>query len=151
MNETSISQYITDTFPAVHVVDAWGDAFFFYNPDPAQQDEFYFATLKSKDDEYDSFSDLNRPQVFRLNIGITKAAFQSRFGKLPSLREAAMESASAYDYSLLDELMPHPVYGRQHWVCILNPSAASFENTKPLLAQAYELAVSKYNKKMART
>ena len=29
--------------------------------------------------------------------------------------------------------MPHPVYGPNHWVCVLNPSDTTFENLKPLL------------------
>ena len=77
MDEASIMHYITDTFDGVHPVDAWGDTFFFYNPGREQPDEVYFATLKSKDDDYDRFSDLNRPSVFRLNIGITKATYHS--------------------------------------------------------------------------
>jgi predicted DNA-binding protein (MmcQ/YjbR family) len=36
------------------------------------------------------------------------------------------------------------------WVCVLNPSAATFEAVRPLLAEAYELAVSKRAKRAAR-
>lgn len=73
MNEALITQSITATFASVQPVDAWGDTFFFYNPDRQRAAEIYFATLKSKDDEYDNASNLNRPDVFRLNIGISKA------------------------------------------------------------------------------
>jgi len=34
--------------------------------------------------------------------------------------------------------MPHPVYGKMYWVCVLNPSAETFETVKGLLAEAYE-------------
>ena len=88
MDEASIMHYITDTFDGVHPVDAWGDTFFFYNPGREQPDEVYFATLKSKDDDYDRFSDLNRPSVFRLSIGITKATYHSLFGSPPSRHSA---------------------------------------------------------------
>ena len=39
--------------------------------------------------------------------------------------------------------MPHPVYGKMHWVCVLNPSAATFAKVQELLAEAYEMAVGK--------
>ncbi|CAM3069962.1 hypothetical protein [Rariglobus hedericola] len=32
MTEAAITRYITETFPGVSVVDAEGNAFFFYNP-----------------------------------------------------------------------------------------------------------------------
>ena len=47
--------------------------------------------------------------------------------------------------------MPHPVYGRMYWVCVLNPSDETLETkARPLLVEAYELAVSKYNRQAAR-
>jgi hypothetical protein len=30
------------------------------------------------------------------------------------------------------------------WVCVLNPSPATFETIKPLLAEAYQRAVSRH-------
>lgn len=42
------------------------------------------------------------------------------------------------DYTVLDQLLPHPVYAPQRWISVLNPSAATFETVlKPLLAEAY--------------
>lgn len=49
--------------------------------------------------------------------------------------------------------MPHPVYGKMYWVCvcILSPSEDTFQDVvQPLLAEAYELDVSKYAKRAAR-
>ncbi|HEY6539772.1 MAG TPA: DUF6194 family protein, partial [Ktedonobacteraceae bacterium] len=61
------------------------------------------------------------------------------------------ENASGYDFTALDQLMPHPVYGRMLWVCILNPGDETFETkVRPLLAEAYEMAVSKYRRRAAR-
>jgi hypothetical protein len=151
VDEASITQYITGTFDGVHSVDAWGDTFFFYNPGRTLPDEIYFATLKSKDDEYDSASDLNRASVFRLNIGISKATYRSLFGAPPSRRGAGEMADTHYDFSTLDQLLPHPVYGRMYWVCVLNPSDVTFQTTvRPLLAEAYDLAVSKYAKRVPR-
>lgn len=39
--------------------------------------------------------------------------------------------------------MPHPVYGRNHFVCVLNPSDSTFETVKPLLSEADQIAVKR--------
>ncbi len=46
----------------------------------------------------------------------------------------------------MDQLLPHPVYGRNHWVCVLNPSEATFDSLKPLLAEAYGVAVERHSR-----
>jgi hypothetical protein len=196
VNEAEISRYITNTFEGVDVVVASDASFFFYNPDSTLPPDhrFPFVTLVTSD-VYDQFSNLNRPSVFRLNIGIGKQTFRSLFGLSkspsgregrasdpreerghsqreqlaprmggdwpnperpsgPSRRDSAAESgdnAGNYNFTTLDQVMPHPVYGRMYWVCVLNPSEETFAtNVQPLLAEAYELAVSKYNRQAAR-
>jgi Family of unknown function (DUF6194) len=47
----------------------------------------------------------------------------------------------------VDQLMPHPVYAPQSWVCVLNPSETTFQAVRPLLAEAYELAVRRHAKR----
>ena len=107
-------------------------------------------------DLYDQFSNLNRPSVFRLNIGIGKQTFRSLFGEpsLPSGRDSAarsFENPSDYDFTALDQIMPHPVYGRMFWVCVLNPGEETFETkVRQLLAEAHDLAVSKHKRREAR-
>src|SRR5690348_1968013 len=148
-----MSRYITDTFEGVDVVVASDASFFFYNPDSsvAPDHRFPFVTLVTSD-AYDQFSNLNRPSVFRLNIGISKQAFRSLFGvgKPSSDEDKAAEddeNPGDYDFTALDQVMPHPVYGRMYWVCVLNPSDETFiTNVRPLLAEAYELAVSRYKR-----
>jgi hypothetical protein len=158
MNETETSQYITRTLEGVDVVTASGDSFFFYNPDKNVPPDHrcMFATIVTSDFN-DQFSNLNRPSVFRLNIGIGKQTFRSLFGKpsLPTDKDSAAissdTSSSDYDFTVLNQVMPHPVYGRMSWVCVLNPSDEMFETTvRQLLAEAYDLAVSKYKKLEAR-
>ncbi len=157
MNEAEISRYITDTFEGVDVVAASDASFFFYNPDRSLPPDhrFPFVTMVTSD-AYDQFSNLNRPSVFRLNIGLGKQTFRSLFGlpRLPSGRDSAFESGDntgTYDFTALDQVMPHPVYGRMYWGCVLNPSDETFAtNVQPLLAEAYELAVSKYKRQADR-
>jgi uncharacterized protein DUF6194 len=147
MNEAEITRYISDAFSGIEVQVAsredgspeiaWGDTFFFYTPGrdiPADR-KFPFATIVTKDyGEFDCASDLNRPGVFRLNVGVSKQTFTALFG---------VAKPEDYDFTALDKLMPHPVYGKMHWVCVLNPSAATLEAMLPLLAEAYERAAGK--------
>jgi hypothetical protein len=133
MNETDMIDYITRAFAGVTTVVADDNTFFFYDPDHM----FPFATLMTNDVN-DQFSNLARPGVYRLNIGVGKETFLSLFG----------DAAGDYDFTTLDTLMPHPVYGRQRWVCVLNPSAATFESSvQPLLAEAYDRDVRKHTRK----
>src|SRR5262245_42531868 len=163
MDEASITQYITETFAGVDVVVgsreagspevAWGDSFFSYDPDrnlpPAHR--FPFATIVTKDyGGFDCASQLNRPGVFRLNIGVSKETYRSLFGPQPSSPPSGGAVATGHDFTALDQIMPHPVYAPQSWVCVLNPSAATFEAVRPLLADAYQLAVSRHAKREAR-
>jgi hypothetical protein len=153
MDETAITQYITGTFDGVDLVVASGNTFFFYNPDPdAPPDHrFPFVTLVTND-EYDQFSNLNRLSVFRLNIGVSKQTYGALFSAPPSPAGAGAVGDSGYDFTALDRVMPHPVYGRQYWVCVLNPSEITFQAAvQPLLAEGYDMAAGKHTKRMART
>jgi hypothetical protein len=55
-----------------------------------------------------------------------------------------------HDFTALDQLMPHPVYAPLSWVCVLNPSAATFDVVRPLLAEAYQRAVGRNAKRETR-
>lgn len=48
-----------------------------------------------------------------------------------------------YDFTALDQPMPHPVHGRNHFVCVLNPSDSTFDELKPLFNEAYAIAVKR--------
>jgi hypothetical protein len=143
MNEEDIIQYITGAFKKVETVYANGDTFFFNDP----QKKFPFATLVTTDYN-DQFSNLSRPGVFRLNIGPSKTTFQSLFGTLPPSKAISYEPIPGYDYTVQDKIIPHPVYGRMYWVCVLNPSRETFETqVQPLLADAYDLSAGRYGKR----
>ncbi len=45
-----------------------------------------------------------------------------------------------YDFTALDRIMPHPVYAAQSFICVLNPSDATADKVKNLLAEAYDIA-----------
>ena len=152
MNEFEMSRYISETFAGVDVVVEAGNSFFFYNPDPSIPPDHLFpwVTLMTNDIN-DQFSNLNRSSAYRLNIGVSKATFQTLFGSgkrsANTDRAGQAEAAfSGYDFMALDQVMPHPVYGKMHWVCVLNPGDATIETTvRPLLDEAYAMAGNKYN------
>lgn len=144
MDEAVIIQYILDTCAGTnHVVNA-GDHFFIYDPErnlpPNKQ--MPFATLVTADN-WDNASNLNRPGVFRLNVGISKSTYHHLFGPTPAGPTDGRVAETGHDYTKLDELMPHPIYCRQFWVCVLNPSEKTFEKIKPMLAEAYEIVVTR--------
>lgn len=144
MNEDAITRYITSTFAGLHTGSAEGVTFFAYNPDGAPQASVYFATIKTKDDPNDDVSDLSRPSVYRLNLGLSEAAYVALFGPLPPRPGDDGLIETHHDFKQLDQLLPHPVYAYLGWICVLTPSAATFETLKPLLADAYALAQSRY-------
>src|SRR5262249_51200003 len=126
---------------------AWGDTFFIYDPDRKLEPsrKFPFATIVTKDyGEFDRASDLDRPGVFRLNIGIGKDTYISLFGAQSSRPGPLSMADTGHDFATLDQLMPHPVYAPQFWVCVLNPSDTTFQAVRPLLAEAYDLVVKRY-------
>src|ERR687890_1003689 len=118
----SIHRYIIETFPGVDVVAIEGATF--YSLD-AEKHFPNFATIVTTDD-FDEGSPSNlmaRPDVFRLNIGVSRETF-----------ERLVSSAGEPQYDELDRFLPHPVYARQHWLSILNPTGQTFESVvKPLL------------------
>jgi hypothetical protein len=149
MEEPAIARYICERFDGIVSVAAWGETSFFYNPGRVLPRGVYFATLKSKDGENDRASDLGRHGVFRLNIGIGKPTYRSLFGPLPSRPAAGGVVDTGHDFSALDRLTPHPVYGWMAWVSVLNPSATTLEAIAPLLVEAHGLAFAKFDKRAA--
>jgi len=118
---------------------AWGDTFFIYDPDRNLEGpgRFPFATIVTQDyGDFDNLSKLNRPSVFRLNVGVSKETFRAFF-----------PNEGEHEFAALDQLMPHPVYGKNHWISVLNPSEATFERVKPLLGEAYEIAKGRIERK----
>jgi hypothetical protein len=120
-----ITTWITTAYPDTVTATALGATFF-------SLDEKHwpnFATIVTTDEhDVGTPSDLARPGVFRLNIGVGKASFERLVGQIDEP-----------DYAVIDQVIPHPVYAKQRWVAILNPSRESFDDiVKPLIAEAYE-------------
>ncbi len=68
------------------------------------------------------------PGVYRLNIGVGKETFQRLVGDI-----------TEPDYAAFDRILPHPVYAKQRWISILNPSETTLQETViPLLTEAHD-------------
>jgi hypothetical protein len=139
IDESFITSYITSTFEHVETTVNLGYTFYFYRDDHMVP----FATIASTGNEYETVSKLDRPGVYRLNIGVSRETFQSLFG-------TGKIDISGYDFTALDTIMPHPDYSAQFFICVLSPSEATFERIRPLLAEAYDIAVKKYNRRKAQ-
>jgi len=138
MDPEDVVAWITGAFDPIEQVETDGNLFFFFDPDHL----FPFATLVTND-LYDQASGLERPAVYGLNIGVGRQTWVERFGE-PTKRQQGEHGLgsgtdAAFDFTALDVVMPHPVYGRQHWLCVLNPSETTFHALKPALTEAYAI------------
>lgn len=134
MNESSVIHTITTSFPDVETTEALGFTFFFYK----SERNFPFATFVAADTDHDKFSDLDRPGVYRLNIGVSRETFESLFG-------AGEVDTSRYNYTALDVIMPHPEYAAYHFICVLSPES-TWEQVRGLLAEAHGMAARRYER-----
>jgi uncharacterized protein DUF6194 len=122
----AIARVIRETYPDADVVTAMGATFFSLDREKLWPN---FATIVTTD-EHDggTASDLSRPGVFRLNLGVGRETFTLLVG-----------SMADPDYAAFDRLVPHPVYAKQRWISILNPSDATFRDVVlPLIAEAHD-------------
>ena len=138
MDEIFVTNYITSTFEQVETAVNLGYTFFFFSDDHMHA----FATIASNGNEYEQISKLDRPGVYRLNIGVSRETFRSLFG-------TKKINPGDYDFTTLDTLLPHPDYSSQFFLCVLSPSEATFETIRPMLAEAYDIAMRRYSKRQA--
>jgi hypothetical protein len=121
----AIRQVILERYPETVIADALGATFF-------SLDEKHwpnYATIVTTDEHDEgSPSNLARPGTFRLNIGVSRETFERTVGSIASP-----------DYAAFDQLLPHPVYAKQRWISILNPSDATFRDiVLPLIDEAHD-------------
>jgi hypothetical protein len=126
-----ITTWITTTWPETVVAQAMGATFFSLT----EQHWPNFATIVTTD-EHDMGAPSNltaRSDVFRLNIGVGKATFDRLVG-----HAGADAGSPAPDFSAIGRILPHPVYTKQRWLAILNPSRRTYdEQVKTLLEEAH--------------
>jgi hypothetical protein len=121
----AITRDLLERYPETVVAEALGATFF-------SLDETHwpnYATIVTTDEHDEGApSDLARPGAFRLNIGVGRDTFERLVG-----------SMEAPDYAAYDRLLPHPVYAKQRWVSILNPSDDTYRDAiLPLIEEAHD-------------
>jgi len=118
---------------------SWGDTFFIYDPDgviPPER-QFPYASIVNNDvPGFDVASDLGRDAVFRVNMWVSRPTFEKEAQKDPDI-----------DYTALDQVIPHPVYGAQSWLSVLNPADSTSDKVKALLTEAHGRARDRYAKR----
>ena len=112
-----------------------------------KNDKHPFATIITKDNEYDSTSNLNRERFFRLNVGLDKETFNSMFGGITDKKGLEAYLNLGIDFTKEDVILPHPTYGALYWVCVVNPSNKTFE----LLKKFLKISFNKISKKDKQT
>ncbi len=147
LTKQQILDKIQNQFSGLAVNQNWGETGLFYNPELKLKKGIYLLTIKEKDGANDRSSNLNRGNLFRLNIGISKPTFIKMFGKIPKRPPAGGIIDMNFDFSEIDKIMPHPVYGWMCWICVINPSEKTFSDINPLIEESYKLALIKYSKK----
>jgi hypothetical protein len=110
------------TLPSVTTGTNFGYRFFFIGDDQRMP----FATIADSDNEYEKISALDRPGVFRLNIGVRRETFTALFPR-----------EETCDYTALNVFMPHPDYAKQSFICILNPDGDNVEKTRAFIKEAH--------------
>ena len=123
---------------------AWGDSFFFYDPDdniPADRRQPFATIVVSNYPGFDEASQLDRPGVFRLNLAVGRARFEDLFGFPPA---DFPDHEKVFDFAVLDQIIPHPVYAKQGWISILVPGEKTKHQLPALIAYAHQRAADRH-------
>lgn len=120
---------------------AWGDSFIFVRDESGEPRKMPFATIVTKDYAgFDVESNLDRGGLFRLNLDVGRDRFTALFGFGPKL---LTQHRNQYDFAAIDRVFPHPAYGEQGWVSVINPASASSEQTESLMRFALDRALGR--------
>ncbi|WP_104381609.1 DUF6194 family protein [Sphingobacterium sp. HMA12] len=128
-----IEKYLREKLDNVQEQQSFGYHLFFYGTDH----RLPFVSTADSDNEYDDVSKLNRQDIFRVNIGVSKESFAKLFS----------ESGIEWDFTTLNTFLPHPHYAAQNFICILNPSGEKLIQTLQFIDEAYLIAKKRFDKK----
>lgn len=144
MKPENILNYCLENLEGSILVESWGEKGIFYNPGRVLKRGVYILTVKEKDGGNDQSSLLDRPGIYRVNLGVRKSTFIRMFGEVPKRPGAGRVVEMDHDFSAVDQILPHPVYAWMGWICVLNPSENTFAALKPYIQEAYEYAKEKF-------
>lgn len=147
MKPDDILEYCTSNLDGTVLIESWGEKGIYYNPCNTLKRGVYILTIKEKDGDNDKSSNLNRDNIFRVNLGIRKTTFKEFFGEIPKRPSSGNTVDMNYDFAELDKIIPHPVYAWMGWISVLNPSIETFETLKSFIEEAYGFSKEKFSKK----
>jgi hypothetical protein len=150
MKIDGIFKHLISKYSGLVINKNWGERGLFYNPGGKLKLGAYMLTFKEKDGKNDSSSNISgRTDVFRLNMKISKSTFTKLFISVPERPVAGGIVATGHDFTQLDTIMPHPVYGWMTWICVHNPSQKTINHMEStgLFDEAYNAATETFNKK----
>jgi hypothetical protein len=135
------------TFPGVLVFSpgpgdgtpeiAWGDHFVYHAPDGRMpHHEQPYATVVTKDYPGDTGSRLGAGR-WRVNIHVLRSEFEELTGH-------RARDVGEVDFAATDVVLPHPVYGQQGMVCVVNPGELTTPTVLRLLREAHGRAVDRH-------
>lgn len=133
------------------VRSTWGEQALFYNRDNRLPHGVYFCTIKDHDGPNDRASQLDRPNVYRVSLGLPPARYNALFGDKPPRPTHAAPAAVTHDPLLMNALQPHPVYAWMGWACVLNPTTGWLSANQALIAEAHDHARLKFEHKAHAT
>lgn len=150
MNPDEFFEYVADRYDDVVPHDAWGERGLFFNPGGRLPRGTYFVTVKDRDSDNDAASALYRDGCWRVNLGLSDATYRNLFGQRPERPPKGAVVDTGHDFTALDELQPHPIYGWAGWVSVVSPSETTIETVlAPLLDEAYDRAGAQFAKRVA--
>lgn len=121
---------------------AWGDTFFYARKPSGEIPRMPFATIVTKDyGDFDRESNLNRGGLFRVNIEVGKMKFEELFLMKP---EEFQAKRNEFNFATIDRFFPHPIYGSNGWISIVNPGHESIDEVNALLTFSLEQALARF-------
>jgi hypothetical protein len=146
LTPTKIVNDLVNSYKGTIAMKAWGETSLFYNPGRVLPRGVYFATVKENDGANDRASSLTRDGVFRLNVGTSKPLYLNNFSPPPPRPAKGGIVDGPWDFTKLNEITPHPIYGWLSWIAVLNPSLETLTGMRHLIDAAHEKAVVSFKK-----
>lgn len=150
MTIEEVKEIIINRYHGLVPINTWGETSYFYNPGLLLKRGTYFITIKEKDGENDSSSNLNRAGVYRLSCGTAKKDFENLFKLKPKRPNKGGVIEGPYKFDKLNIITPHPVYGWIGWISVLNPSKKNLEEFLKISDNYYEVSVKRFNEKVRK-
>lgn len=82
MKSDEILQFCLKNLDGTVLVNSWGEKGIFYNLNNTLKRGIYILTIKEKDGENDKSSNLDRENIYRINVGVYKKTFINLFEKV---------------------------------------------------------------------